>query len=204
MNRLALASAILGASVVLLTTIIGGFAFPDYSHASQFISELGARGAPNASLINLAGFLPAGLLLCAFAFFAGRALPRSKSIALGLFGIALFGVGYLAAAFFPCEPGCRPTEPSLSQAMHNLLGLAGYLAAPPALLALGWQARRWPDATWLSNLGYLTGALTFMALFFMSPTFGYAGVAQRVLEGSVLAWVVACGLYLNRRVDSRG
>ncbi|MGH7559321.1 MAG: DUF998 domain-containing protein [Gemmatimonadota bacterium] len=185
-SRLALTCAILGAATVLLVTVLGGLGFPNYSHASQYISELGARGAPNAELINLAGFLPAGLLISAFAFFAWRALPRSGVTSLGLIGIALFALGYVAAAFFPCEAGCRPTQRSFSQTVHNLLGLAGYLIAPPALLALGWQARRWPDATWLSVLGFVSGALTFLGLLFLSPTFEYAGVAQRVLEGSVL------------------
>ena len=199
-EKLALATAILGAVAVVLTTIVGGFGFPGYSHASQYISELGARGAPNAALVNLAGFLPAGLLLSAFAYLAWKALPRSRVTSLGLLGIALFALGYIGAAFFPCDAECRPSDPSPSQLAHELFGLAGYLTAPPALLALGWRARSWPDATWFSTLGFVFGGLTLLSLLFMSPAFGYAGAAQRILEGSVLAWVVACAVYINRPV----
>lgn len=182
-----------------LTTIVGGLGFPSYSHDSQYISELGARGAPNAELVNLAGFLPAGLFISAFALLAWKTLPRSRVASLGLLGIALFALGYIGAAFFPCDAGCRPTEPSASQIAHELFGLAGYLTAPPALLALGWRARSWRDATWLSVLGFVSGGSTLLCLLFMSPTFPYAGTAQRVLEASMLTWVVACGFYMNQR-----
>lgn len=196
-SRLALITGILGTLAVCLLTVLGGANFPSYSHASQFISELGAFGAPNARIINLAGFLPAGLLISAFTFFAWRSLPRSRATTLGMLGLALFAIGYVAAAFFPCEPGCRPTQPSLSQAMHNLLGLAGYFTAPLSLFALGWEARRWAKATYLSALGFIGGGLALLSLLFLSPDFRYVGVAQRVLEGSVLAWVVVCALYIN-------
>lgn len=183
---------------MFLLTVLGGANFPNYSHASQFISELGASGAPNARIINLAGFLPAGLLLTAFAFFAWHSLPRSIGTTLGMLGLSLFALGYLAAVCFPCEPGCRPTQPSLSQALHNLFGLAGYLSAPWSLFVLGWQARRWPKARHLSALGFTAGGLALLGLLFLSPDFQYVGLAQRVLEGSVLAWVVGCALYLKR------
>ena len=51
-NTLALITGLLGALAVVLLTVVGGAHFPNYSHASQFISELGADGAPHARLIN--------------------------------------------------------------------------------------------------------------------------------------------------------
>lgn len=189
----------LGALAVVLLTVVGGANFPNYSHASQFISELGADGAPNARIINLAGFLPAGVLIIAFAFFAWRSLPRSGATTFGMAGLVLFALGYLVAVVFPCEPGCRPAEPTLSQAIHNLFGLAGYLIAPPSLFLLGWQARRWGRATHLSVLGFIGAGLALLGLLFLSPEFKYVGVAQRVLEGSVLTWIIACALYLAPR-----
>ncbi len=201
-KKLALITGTLGPLAVVLLTIIGGVNFPNYSHASQFISELGATGAPNGRIISLAGFLPAGVLIIAFAFFAWRSLPRSGATTFGMIGLALFALGYLVAAFFPCEADCRSTEPTLSQAIHNLFGLAGYLAAPWSLFALGWQARRWTRATHLSVLGFIGGGLALLGVLFLSPDFRYVGVAQRILEGSVLAWIVVCALYLGRRRDA--
>lgn len=195
-TKLAFVTGMLGTLAVVLLTVIGGAHFPNYSHASQFISELGADGAPHARLINFGGFLPAGVLITGFAFFAWRSLPRSGTTGFGMIGLALFALGYLVAAFFPCEGDCRPAEPTLAQAIHNLFGLAGYLAAPWSLFALGWQARRWSGATPLAILGFIGSAFALLGLLFLSPDFKYVGVAQRVLEGSVLMWIMACALYL--------
>ncbi len=199
LNKLVLGSAVLGALAVALLTVIGGAMYPGYSHASQFISELGAAGAPHAGLVNMAGFLPAGILICAFALLAWKALPRSGATTVGLLGIALFGFGYLVAVAFPCDVGCRPSQPSLSQVVHNMLGLAGYLSAPLALALLGWQARSWPGASLLSLLGFAGAVGAFIGLALLSPEFAYVGIAQRVLEASVLTWVVACGMYVGKR-----
>lgn len=52
-NKVVLFSAILGTQLIFLITVLGGANFPNYSHASQFISELGAFGAPNARMLPL-------------------------------------------------------------------------------------------------------------------------------------------------------
>ncbi len=190
-------TGLLAVGSIVLLTIIGGAFYPNYSHTSQFISELGATGAPHANAVNFGGFLPAGLLFVAFCWFAWRALPRAGASSAGLLGLAFFGIGYVAAAFFPCEPGCRTDNPSLAQALHNLLGLAGYFGAPVSLLLLGGAARRWAGGGHLVVLGFGGAALALGGLLLLLPEWRYAGLAQRVLEGSVLAWVAACAFYLN-------
>ena len=50
-----------------LAVFVGGWQYPGYSHVSQFISELGATGAPSPSILNFGGLIPAGALTVAFA-----------------------------------------------------------------------------------------------------------------------------------------
>lgn len=195
----AFAFAVLGATTVLLFTLLGAAGFPGYSHASRFVSELGATGAPHEYAVRFAGFLPAGIFVSLFAAAAFKGLPRARLTSAGLLGIVVYALGYVAAAFFPCDAGCRPVQPSLSQIIHNLLGLAGYVLAPLFLFALAWQARRWPGATHLSVLGFTTAALALAGLLTLSPKSPFAGVSQRVIEAAVLAWVVVCGAYLRSR-----
>lgn len=196
-GRLAFLAGVLGPLAVVILTIVGGATFPGYSHASQFISALGSVDAPHGRLISLAGFLPAGLLIWGFVLFAWRALPAGTAKALGMGGVFLFALGYVVAAFFPCEGDCRPAHPGFSQVIHNLFGLAGYVTAPLSLWALAWAARRWPGAGHLSRLGVVSGVTALLGLLFLSPEFRYVGLAQRVLEGSVLAWIVACAFHLR-------
>jgi len=203
-KRLAVIAGILGPLTVVLLTVIGGANFPGYSHASDFISELGSTDASHGRLVSWAGFFPAGVFTSAFALLAWRTLPRSAAGTLGFFGLLFFAAGYLAAAFFPCEGDCRSAHPGFSQAMHNFFGLAGYLTAPLSLWALAWAARRWPRTGFLSAFGWVGGVTALCGLLFLSPDFRYVGVAQRILEASVLGWMVACAVYLRRAVYRAG
>jgi hypothetical protein len=140
------------------------------------------------------------LLLTLFPALAWRALPRTFLTTLGLAGVALFSIGYVAATFFPCDAGCRPTEPSAIQALHNLLGLAGYLTAPATLFVLAWQASRWPKARIVALVGVVGGVTATIGLVSLSPDFEFAGASQRLIEGGMLAWLLACSLYLGLAV----
>lgn len=196
-GKLAMVCGVLGALWLLALVVAGGAKFPGYNHATQYISELGANGAPHGPVVSWAGFLPAGLLVIAFAIFAWSAAPKSVWSAAGFFGVIVFAVGYAGSAFFPCDYGCRPEAPSFSQQMHYLVGLPGYFAAPLTLALLGVAARSWPQARHLTILGFVCATSALLALVFLSPDFAYLGVAQRALEASVLIWIVACALYLG-------
>lgn len=197
-GKLAMITAVLGAAWLVAMVLIGGASFDGYDHVAQYISELGANGAPYGWHVSWLGFLPIGILICAFAFFAWRAAPRSVLATIGFVGVFLFSIGYVGSAFFPCDFGCRPEQPSFSQAMHELVGLAGYLLAPLTLLLLGLAARKWPSAMWLSVLAFITAAGALVGLGgLMDPSAPQVGLYQRVLEASMLSWVVACGLYLG-------
>ena len=172
---------------------------PGYSHVSQFISELGARGAPYELWVRHAGFLPAGLLLLTFSALASRAVPRSRPVSLSFFGLALFAAGYLVAAAFPCDAGCRPSEPSASQLIHNAGGLVGYLVAPLFLYTLARAARVWPGATRLAGAGYVAAAVALVGRLTLSPSSEVVGLSQRALEIAVLGWVAMLGLYIARQ-----
>ena len=203
MAKLAMFSALLGAVWLLAMMVIGGATYPGYNHLSQYISELGATGAPYGREISWYGFLPVGILIITFAMSALVAAPRSILSVLGFIGIILFAVGYIGATFFPCDYGCRPEEPSPSQVMHLIFGLAGYLFAPPTMLFLGLAARKWPNAGWLSLFGMIAAVTSLIGFLTLDPGSPFAGLSQRVLEASVIGWVAACGLYLGLQPRAR-
>jgi hypothetical protein len=193
--RLAWPAAVIAALAMSLATLVGGALHVGYDHAAQFISELGARDAPAEALMRYGGFLPAGLALCLFAIAVRAGLPRSALVTLGLVGVFVFAIGYLAATAFPCDADCRPEEPTPAQLLHNALGLAGYVVAPLFLAALGAGLRRWHRG--LSTLAFIAAACSFVGLLGLSPSTPYAGLSQRLLEASVLGWALACGWVLR-------
>lgn len=192
-------AAIVGYVLLAILIIAGGAAWPGYSHTGQFISELGATGAPHGRLVSMGGFLPVGMLLTTFAVLAAFVAPLSGLRLAGFAGLALFALGYIGAAFYPCDFGCRPETPSASQMMHNLSGLGGYLGAPVGLILLGFAARRWPGAGWLFPLGLVCGVVSGLAFLVMLAEPPFGGLVQRVLEGAVAIWTLACAATLRPR-----
>lgn len=196
--RLGLLTALCCFIVMTLMVVVAGAFTPGYNHATQFISELGARGSPHEWGVRFAGFLPSGLLLLGFCWSAYAVLPRSRAASLGLLGLALYATGYVVAAAFPCDLGCRPDNPSTSQLIHNLGGLMGYLLAPAFMLSLARASRVWPGADHLVAAGYAASGLALLGLLTLSPESTLAGLSQRIIEFAVLAWAVLCGRYLAK------
>lgn len=191
-------SAVVGYGLLVVMVVAGGAAWPGYSHVGQFISELGATGAPHARLVNFGAFLPIGLLISLFAILAMLIPPCGVLRTLGFLGIIVFATGYTGAAFFPCDFGCDPVkpDPSSSQRLHFLFGTAGYLIAAPTLVALALAARTWPGGRLLFPLGLVCAAVSGLALFAMVPPM--EGLAQRFLEAAVGVWILACAFALRK------
>jgi len=125
LGKVAMIAALLAAAWEVAMLAIGGATFPGYNHLSQFISELGATGAPRGFEVSWYGFVPIGILMIAFSISAWLAAPRSVLATLGFVGIFLYAVGFIGTPL--------------------------------------------------------------------------VGLSQRVIEASVIGWIVACGIYLGTR-----
>jgi hypothetical membrane protein len=80
---------------------------PGYSHARQYISELGEAGRPYAAPFN-AWCFAYGLLFAGFAVALGRG-PGSRSVLTALLAVAAASI---ASGAFPCDPGCAGESPA--------------------------------------------------------------------------------------------
>ncbi len=197
MAKVAFWAALASFSICLATIVIGGATFPGYSHGTQYISELGATGAPHSRMVSWLGFVPSGFLLMAFAFTAPLSLPRSPWTWLGFAFLGYYALGLVAGGLFPCDFGCRPSDPTAAQTIHNAVAGSGYLTGITALLVLGIQARKWAGGTHLLPLGVVGWAVAAFSLPALDPDFEFAGLAQRTIEVSIGAWIVACAFYLR-------
>lgn len=198
LRHVAAASCGLGAAALaLLVPILGGDAEPGYSHASQYISELGASGAANAGLVSAAGFAPIGALTLGFLAFASGLFPRSRRAFAGALCLSAVGAAYLAAAAFPCDAGC-PGSGSRSQSIHNAFGLLEYAGGVVGLVLLGSVFRT--NAQWrtLSPLSFGCALVVGAGLSAMSiPQLEVVrGLSQRVAEAAIFVWVAAVSAFL--------
>ncbi len=153
----------------------------DYSHISQYISELNAVGSAWSWQIGYLGFLPLGLL--------GFALLLVVARSSGLSGISLIGcwlligepIAYAGSAFAPCDLGC-PSTGSLSQNVHNILSVITLLMTTLGLALLSFNKR----ITQIRRVGWLALAAVFITLYALAlaPDLApWKGLLQRMAEG---------------------
>lgn len=200
-------TGISGTFLFILTTVVGGFLYPEYSHLSQFISELYAVDAPHDDFLRFFGYIPSGILLLLFSIFA--IMETSKSIVknIGFLGMGIgYGFGTIICGFFNCDADCNPhfINPSLSQIIHNFMGFVTYCVTPVSLFLIAIAARKWKNGIWFSNSTFVLSFISFCFVGLLNANFHspYKGLIQRVIEGSILLWVLLCVYYLskNKRV----
>jgi hypothetical membrane protein len=196
---LAVWSAVLGYAIIIGVVVAAAMAWPGYDHLRQYISELGATGAPHGPQVTIWGFLIPGALLIGFSLFAFLALPRSAFSFFGFLLVAAFAAGFFFSGFFPCDFGCVTEGGSRSQMLHELFGLPGYLAAPVTLTLLAFASKRWEGAGLLFGLGIAGAVAAAVSLPLMAPEFEFHGASQRVMEGAMALWILACAAYLARK-----
>ncbi len=186
----------LGALLFIGASIWGGLQIEGYDPISQFISESYAAGIPNAGSLQKV-FMISGLLLASFGFLAPMGFPNSLKLKVYFVLFALFyGVGTVVTAYFPCDLGCvlDPENPSISQLIHNTMGLLTYVVVPFCLLGIGVELRKKGDTSKLPVVSLICGsvALAFVVFLFGNPEGPFIGLFQRIVEGSILSWTLFC------------
>ena len=200
---LVLVCGLFGPLLFVTASIVGGLLIPGYDPIAQFISESYAMDTQHGVALRFFGFLPSGLLIAVFAWCATRCVPPSRQARIGFAGIGIFyGLGTVTTVFFPCDAGCNKEliDPSAAQLIHNLSGLLTYLTVPVALLLLGMAARTWPHGARISRMALVLGALALVSawMFLADPGSPVAGAIQRIAEGCILLWIVACAWHIGR------
>ncbi len=197
-------TGILSVLLFVNTTIVAGFFHPNYNHFSQFISELYAVDAPNADLIRFFGYLPSGILFIIFSLLAQKMTPKSRLKSIGFLGIVVgYGFGTIICAIYNCDTGCNPKfiNPSLSQIIHNLMGMITYLIVPFSILLIAIASRNWKNSIQYTLISYIIFAIsfTFVVILNLNLDSPYKGLIQRIIEGSILFWIVYGAFYFSNK-----
>jgi len=196
MKRIIFLTGVAGALIFAITSVIGGLQIEGYNPISQYISESYATGIPNSVYLQYA-FMASGILLTLFGLLAPAAFPKSKGIKTGfiIFGI-FYGLGTVLTGFFPCDLGC-PSEGAnltISQFIHNIAGFFTYVVVPFCLIGLGIAFRKFAETKALARFSLLSGvvSLAFVIFLFSNPKGQFIGVFQRIVEVSILSWIIYC------------
>lgn len=200
--RLAALGGVIGPIVFVILVVLGGGLYEGYSHAGQKISELGGEGAEYALLQNL-NFVLLGVSVIGFAWALAQVFgpPYWGAALIGIFGLS----SGIANGLLPCDADCQG-ETTIGL-LHNITGLAGFVAALVGMFVL---ARRWrDDPTWRSHVGFTRGA-AFVAIagliwFVVTQALdaqSLSGIAQRTFVGALLLWITVTAARLTREVST--
>ncbi|MFN0187165.1 MAG: DUF998 domain-containing protein [Bacteroidia bacterium] len=202
-NQKAFQHGIIGATFFIVTTLLAGFQFENYSHCSQLISESYAVDSPYGIYLRMFGFIPSGLFIFLFSIHAKRIFSSSKKVKLGLslFGI-FYGLATVLVSIFPCDAGCNKEllDPSTSQLIHNTTGLFTYLIVPISIILIGSGLKTEKKHGYLSKLSLIFGMLSFLfvMIFFGVLTSPFIGLIQRMTEGTILVWLILFSIELKK------
>ena len=166
LRRTGLACGILSPVLWLSFIGIAGAMRPEFSHITNYISELGEHGSSTEFMMRIAAFGFTGFLYPCFAL-ALLATFRDgwqSMVAAGL--IALDGMGRMGAGIFACDPGCGGV--SMGQELHHTFATVGFLSGVLSAIAWGLVFRRlgWPPLiAWYS---VASGTLALILLVLMT------------------------------------
>jgi hypothetical membrane protein len=181
LKLIASGAIVLAALMVLLETLYFASLRPGYSHISNTISELGETGAPHAGEVAFEFFLPVGLLVWLALGLVFREAPDTY-VALALIALSSLGVGYVIAAFFPCDAGA-PLYGTWRTQVHNLTGFIDYEGTGLGFLFIaGHFARR--DTALKAAACVIVGVLLLLctALLSLEAAWHIRGAIQRIAE----------------------
>jgi hypothetical membrane protein len=166
---------------------------PEYSHITQYISELGERGGSTEFIMRYAAFVPTGLMHFAFAAFLFVAFKASPLATLAAMLIAINGMARIGAGMFPCEAGCALPRVLLSQKLHSLSAGVGFFSLIGAALLWGILFRRYQGLRSLSAYSIVSGCLALVLLALMSWSVELragTGLYERLSTGVLSLWML--------------
>lgn len=181
-----------------VTVLWGGLIYPEYSHISQFMSELGATGATHGNLTNYLGFLGAELLLLGALGLALKRLPRAPVDRVGFGFLVAYPVLISVAAIFPCDFECQPADPTLKHLVHMTSGLSAYLCAMIGLVMLSYQQGQGIPSRRLKAASLFFFPLIILLLFNITPDNHLVGAVQRTTETLIYIWLISWLLVMSK------
>ena len=185
------------------TLVLAGYFYPGYSHVQQFISVLGATGAPYAGYVNYLGFLPTQILLLAYFAICYVHIPHTRLNRLALLFYSVYAITLAVAAFFPCDAMCQPEIPSRAHTIHITSASIGYICGIIATLCLTLGCVSWTRLKAFKRVGFGVTVLVGIALVTINPDTGYAGVSQRIVEFTLFLWFIFWGNCLRRNTTEK-
>ena len=203
-NKLTFLIGILGVSLFVISSIVGGLLIENYNILSQFISESYAIDTEYGILLRIFGYIPSGILITLFCFLGVKHFQPTKLIKIGFYGIGIFyGLATLVIGIFPCDSGCNKEliDPSFSQLTHNFAALLTYLFVPVFMILIGLGLKNSAYKNTFSLQSIVCGAISILFVFILvsNSNSEYIGLYQRIIESVFVIWIIFCAILIKNK-----
>ena len=203
-NKITFLIGVIGVSLFIVTSILGGFLIENYSILSQYISESYAIDTEYGKILRTFGYIPSGILIALFCFLGVRYFQPSKLLNIGFYGIGIFyGLGTVIVGIFPCDSGCNKEliNPSSSQLIHNFVGFLTYLFVPVFMILIGLGLKKSPNNNTFSLQSIALGAFSIFLVYILvsNSNSEYIGLYQRMVELVFLIWIIFCAIVIKNK-----
>jgi hypothetical membrane protein len=194
--RIGALSGIGGSLLYLAMVAVTGRLTSGYNPVTQWISELGAVGAPHALPFNVFGQMVFGLSALLFALGLYRALGAGWRSAAAAAFVGIAGIAGILEGIFPCDPGCIPVTPTGS--LHLSIGIVPLIAVLAAMECFAFGVRNRPEWRWFFPFSQAMVAATIVFAIAFSSVPACDGLFQRLMIGSILLWILAVSARMLR------
>jgi hypothetical protein len=203
-NKITFLIGIVGVSLFVVSSILGGFLIENYNELSQYISESYAIDTEYGKILRIFGYIPSGILITLFCFLGVRYFQPSKLLKIGFYGIGIFyGLATVVVGIFPCDSGCNKEliDPSSSQLIHNFVGLLTYLFVPVFMILIGLGLKKSSNNNTLSLQSIVFGAISILFVYILvsNSNSEYIGLYQRMIESVFVIWIVFCAFVIKNK-----
>lgn len=186
---------------VLLLGVVGTMR-PEFSHVTNYISELGERGSRTEFMVRFWAFGFTGVLYLCFAL---TYLLRLRADALGTVAALLLfldGVGRIGAGVYACDPGC--TDGSANQALHHAFATLGFSCGILAAILWGISFARVGQGLGWAAYTVGSGLLSLLCLVLMiwrGQALNLIGLLEHVASAVLSVWLLVFALRLLGRSE---
>lgn len=87
--------------------------------------------------------------------------------------------------------------------IHNLMGFVTYCIVPISILLIAIASRKWTNSLIFSIISFGLALISFVFVGLLNADLQspYKGAIQRVIEGSILVWIIVCSFYLVKNKE---